>query len=168
MIAVFNLIVDIDKLRKIEKEIGATINRTQINYLMSSRRKLLKEIGALRGEISIRVTDLNATGFRVFQLVCRVLNSFYGRRVGESLLLTFERQSGLSSLEVINYPDIFEKVVRNTLGLRAAETVSEVLAAEIGREFGFRFTKSMSLGEAIHMARQSGEIEKDSLTSVRK
>lgn len=169
MIAIFELMADIDKLRKIEKEVGATVNKTQIVYLMSSRRKLSKEISALRGEISIKVTDLNASGFRVFQLVCRVLNSFYGRRVGESLLLTFERQSGLSSLEITSYPEIFEEVVRNTLGLKAAESVRGVLVSEIAREFGFRYSRKMPLSEAIHMAGQSGEIEKkNSLTPLRK
>ncbi len=78
-----------------------------------------------------------------------VLNSIYGRGVGESILMTFERQSGLSSLEIIKYPEIFEKVANNTFGAKTADKIKSVLISEIGHEFGFHFANKISIGEAI-------------------
>jgi len=148
-VIIFDLIADSEKLRKIDKEIGIAANKTQISHLMGSRRKLLKRINSTRVEIEKRVLSSDGAVFRLFKLVCRVLNSTYGRKVGESILMTFERQSGLSSLETVKYPEIFEQVLINTFGAKAADKIGAILISEIGSECGFHFSNQTSLKQAI-------------------
>jgi hypothetical protein len=148
-VLIFQLIFTVEKLRKIDKEIAITVSKTQISYLMGSRRDMLKQIAALRAEIASRVTEPDNADFRLFQLICRVLNAFYGRGVGESILMTFERQSGLSAVEVVNYPTIFEKVIISTFGEKASSKINAVLVAEIGQEFGLDFAKNTLVSQAI-------------------
>jgi hypothetical protein len=148
-VLVFQLISDVEKLRKIDREIAITVSKTQIGYLMSSRRGMLKQIATLRAEIASRVTEPENVDFRLFQLICRVLNAYYGRGVGESILMTFERQSGLSVVEIVNYPTIFEKVVVGTFGEKASSKINAVLISEIGQEFGLDFPKNTLLNQAI-------------------
>ena len=154
-VIIFDLVSDSEKLRQIDKEIGITLSKTQLNHLMTSRRDLLKRIYITRAEIEKRIPDPEGVDFRLFNLFCVILNSTYGRGVGESILMTFERQSGLSALEIVNYPEIFEKVTINTFGVKAAEKINGELVSHIGSEFGFHFTSKIPLKEAIRSALQS-------------
>ena len=154
-VLVFELVSEQEKLRKIEKEIGITINRMQIKFLMATRKGLLGKIKSLRQGISSAMLGQDESDLRLFQIVCGVLNTFYGRGVGETILMAFERQAGFSAIEIINYPETFETVLVRTIGENAASRIGNVVSAEIAREFGLTFGKKASFRDAIQSAKSS-------------
>jgi hypothetical protein len=150
-VLIFDLVSKTGTLRKIEKEIGISNTEIQASSLMAKRKELLKQIRLLRAEIAQRMVSPDDVKVTLFRTVCSVLNLYCGRGVGESLLLTFERESGLGAIEIVSYPEIFIQVINSILGAKAAGKVKAVLVSEIGREFGIQFSKRTSLSETMHV-----------------
>jgi hypothetical protein len=65
--------------------------------------------------------------------------------------MTFERESGLSTLEIANYPELFCKILVKNFGAKAANKMKVVLVDEIGLEFGIRFANGTTLNDAIQI-----------------
>ncbi len=63
---------------------------------------LRKQIRLLRAEIAQKMVSPDDVKVTLFRIVCSVLNLYCGRGVGESLLLTFERESGLGAIEIVS------------------------------------------------------------------
>lgn len=155
---VFELISDGEKLRKIEKEIGITGNRTQISFLMASRSELLEQIKMLRQEISSSLAGRDESDLRLFRLICAVLNTFYGLTVGETILVAFEKRTGLPAMEIVENPVIFETVLVGALGGNAASKITTALIAEIDREFGLSLGKKISFKDTVQLAKSSTQL----------
>jgi len=104
--------------------------------------------------IAERLTLRRNIDFRLFHAICRILDASYGRGVSESVILTFEREAGLQAPEIVNYPEIFDKVIGKIFGKRAANNVRSLLKREIAGEFGLQFSNKTMLSEAIRIVTQ--------------
>lgn len=142
-----------DKLRKIQREIGRMNNRTQIGYLMKNRDDLLKNVETKKA-LLFRKIDLDPLELEIFRTICRAL-SVYGRGVIESVILTFERESGKQSLEISENAVSFRRCLQKVFGRSSARKIESTIVFEISNEFGLLVSSKTTLPEAINIVKSN-------------
>lgn len=163
---ILDLVDSLDQLRVIQREIGRMNNKTQIQYLMKKRQDLLMKVKSVNDELKRRVPRIDSIDLRVFQSIYHALG-LYGRGVTESILLSFEYETGFLPLEIVNQPKAFYECVEKVFGKKSSKKVENAILSEISREYGLQLSKKTNLSEAIRMARtimyeqsaQEGKIE---------
>lgn len=112
----------------------------------------------LRQEISSSLAGRDESDLRLFRLICALLNTFYGLTVGETILVAFEKRTGLPAMEIVENPVIFETVLVGALGGNAASKITTALIAEIDREFGLSLGKKISFKDTVQLAKSSTQL----------
>ncbi|MGI0092290.1 MAG: hypothetical protein ACREBS_11335 [Nitrososphaerales archaeon] len=151
---VLELIDDLDQLRVIRLEIGRMNNKTQIQYLMKKRQELLLIVKSLNDELSHRIPQTDPIEIRIFRSIHRAL-AVYGRGISESILLSFEYQTGSPPLEIVNRPKVFYSCVEKVFGTKSSRKIEQAILFEISQEFELQLSKRAVLVDAIRMARSS-------------
>lgn len=155
---VIDLVQTLDELRKVQREVGKVNSRTQVRYLMRNKQILLSRAESIRVEISKRMPDSNPLDIRFFQCFYSVLQ-IYGRGISESILWSFESETGHRPHEAVNHPDIFFRCVEKMLGKRSSEKIENDILFEISNEFELQLSKRATVSDAIKIARSSLRIE---------
>jgi len=149
---VVDLVVTLDELRKVQREVGKVNNKTQVLYLMKNRKMLLSRAESLKTEISKNIPDLDPLDIRFFQCFYRVLQ-FYGRGISESILWSFECETGHQPHNVVNYPETFFTCVEKMLGKSSSKKIQNDVLFEISNEFELQLSKKAKVSDAIKIAR---------------
>jgi hypothetical protein len=79
----------------------------------------------------------------------------YGRGVSESILWSFESQSGRQPLDLVDHSEAFFTCVEKMLGKRSAKKVEDNILFEISNEFGMQLSSDSNTADAIRIARIS-------------
>ena len=111
---VIELADSLDELGKIRREIGLMNNKTQIQYLMINRQNLLARVESTTAELRSRIPNYDPIDLRLFQCIHRVLK-VYGRGVSESILWSFECETGNQPLDVVNHPEASSLALKRCL-----------------------------------------------------
>ena len=151
---VIELADSLDELGKIRREIGLMNNKTQIQYLMINRQNLLARVESTTAELKSKIPNYDPIDLRLFQCIHRVLK-VYGRGVSESILWSFECETGLQPLDVVNHPEAFFTCVEKMLGKKSAKKVESNILFEISNEFGMQLSSNSKTSDAIRIARIS-------------
>jgi hypothetical protein len=144
----------LDELGKIRREIGLMNNKTQIQYLMANRQNLLARVEMMRAKLKSKIPNYNPIDLRLFQCIHRVLK-VYGRGVSESVLWSFECDTGRQPLDVVNYTESFFTCVEKMLGKKSAKKVENNILFEISNEFAMQLSSNSNTSDAIRIARTS-------------
>ena len=126
-------------------------NKTQIGYLMKLREELLKSVESKRHLLARRV-DLDPLDLEIFRSIYRAL-SVFGRSVIESVILTFERETGKQPLEISGNADSFRKCLQKVFGRSSSKKIESTIVFEISNEFGMIVSSKSTLSDAIGIAR---------------
>ncbi len=151
---VVELVDSLDELGKIRREIGLMNNKTQIQYLMANRQNLLARVESMTAELKRKIPNYDPIDLKLFQCIHRVLK-VYGRGVSESILWSFESETGHQPLDVVNHPEAFFACVEKMLGKRSARKVESNILFEISNEFGMQLSNNANTADAIRIARIS-------------
>lgn len=150
------LVIDLaeaqDKLRKVQREIGRMNNKTQIGFLMKSREELIANVESKRALLERKIERTNALSIEIFEVIYRVL-SVYGRSVVESVIFTFERESGKQPLEIMENVEAFRKCLQKVFGRSSSKKIESTVIFEICNEFGMLVSSKTTLSDAIRIAR---------------
>lgn len=126
-------------------------SKTQIGYLMKLREELLKSVEAQRTHLAKRV-DLDPLDLEIFGSIYRAL-SIYGRSVIESVILTFERESGKRPLEISRNADLFRKCLQKVFGRSSSKKIENRIVLEISNALGMIVSSKTTLSDAIGIAK---------------
>lgn len=129
-------------------------NKTQIQYLMDKRKSLLSRIESIKSELARKIPNYDPIDLRLFECVYRVLVG-YGRGVSDSILWTFEGESGHQLPDLVNYPESFFSCVSKILGKQSAKKVESSVIFEICNEYGMQLSRSATISDAIRIAKTS-------------
>jgi len=151
---VIELADSLDELEEIRREIGLMNNKTQIQYLMLNRQNLLARVESMKAELKSKIPNYDPIDLRLFQCIHRVLKR-YGRGVSESILWSFESQSGHQPLDLVDHSEAFFTCVEKMLGRRSAKKVESNILFEISNEFGMQLSSDSNTADAIRIARIS-------------
>ncbi|MGA2874266.1 MAG: hypothetical protein ABSE82_01895 [Nitrososphaerales archaeon] len=151
---VIELADSLDELEEIRREIGLMNNKTQIQYLMLNRQNLLARVESMTAEVKSKIPNYDPIDLRLFQCIHRVLKG-YGRGVSESILWSFESQSGGQPLDLVDHSEEFFTCVEKMLGRRSAKKVESNILFEISNEFGMQLSSDSNTADAIRIARIS-------------
>jgi len=151
---VIDLVQTLDELRKVQREVGKVNSRTQVEYLMRNKQILLSRAEWIRVEISERIPDSDPLDVRFFQCFYSVLQ-IYGRGISESILWSFQSETGHQPYKVVNHPDTFFRCVEKMLGKRSSKKIESDILFEISNEFGLQLSKKATVSDAMKIARSS-------------
>ncbi|MHB8566174.1 MAG: hypothetical protein ACYC7D_03835 [Nitrososphaerales archaeon] len=140
------------RLRKLEREINQTNDRGEISLKMEARLKLQADIMGLQAELANRIPDADPIELRLFSTIHRALE-IYGKGISESILWSFERETGLAPVEILNHPKIFSESIVKIFGELSAKRIESAILFEIGREFRLQLSRRTELGTAMLLAK---------------
>jgi hypothetical protein len=92
--------------------------------------------------------------FKIFQCIDLALSTI-GRSEEEELLITLERDYGLSGRDLAKRPEKFEEYLKTILGYSEAAFITIHVRDNISREFGLPIDDSATIAEAVEAARTS-------------
>ncbi len=145
-----------NRMRKLEREINKSHDKDQISMRMATRKKLLAEISTLQSEIANRIPEADTLHLRIFSSICKGLE-IYGKGIMESMLWSFESETGQAPIAIVNYPRAFLDCIRKIFGEMSAKRIESALAFQIGQDFKLQLSKSTDLARAILLAKSKAK-----------
>ena len=124
-----HLVIDLaeaqEKLRKIQREIGRMNSKTQIGYLMKTREDIMKTVESKKSLLSNKI-DLEPLDLEIFRAIYRAL-SVYVRSVIESVIMSFERESGDQPLGISENAETFLKCLQKVFGRSSSRKIESTI-----------------------------------------
>ncbi len=152
---IFDILDTRARIRILEREVNKSSDPARVSELKRDIEKLRFVINGLQSELANRIHTADAVDLRLYSSVHSALG-LYGRGVLESVFWSFESETGLDPIDVVNHPRLFGDCIERIFGEMCAERIIAAIKFEISKEFRLQLSKRATLMDAFLLARSKG------------